>query len=69
MKVLFFLGVSCLILSFFSTALTWVDATAILFAVFFAGLIQTFCDWGKEKQFLLLQAEIRKDTIKVLRGA
>jgi len=36
--------------------------------VVFAGLIQTFCDWGKEKQFLLLQEEIKNDKTNVLRG-
>jgi len=54
MQVLIVLGAACLALSFFSEAVTWVDATSIFFAVFFAGLIQTLCDWGKEAQFLRL---------------
>ena len=40
----------------------------IYFAVVFAGLIQTFCDWGKEKQFLRLQKEIMNEKVDVLRG-
>ena len=31
-------------------------------------MIQTFCDWGKEKQFLRLQTEIMNEKITVLRG-
>ena len=31
-------------------------------------MIQTFCDWGKEKQFLRLQAEILNEKVTVLRG-
>jgi len=65
---LLLLGGVCLALSFFSEAVTWIDATSIFFAVFFAGLIQTFCDWGKEKQFLMLQDEINNDMCNVLRG-
>lgn len=68
MQVLFWLGIACLVLSFFSSAVTWVDSLSILIAVLFAGLIQTFCDWGKEKQFLLLQEEIKNDKVNVLRG-
>jgi len=68
MQVLLLLGAACLVLCFFSDSVTWVDAVSILFAVLFAGLIQTFCDWGKEKQFLLLQEEIKNDKVNVLRG-
>lgn len=49
MQVLLFLGAACLLLSFFADNVTWIDAASIAFAVLFAGLIQTFCDWGKEK--------------------
>lgn len=46
----------------------WLEAVSIYFAVLFAGLIQTFCDWGKEKQFLRLQDEIMNEQVVVLRG-
>ena len=69
MQVLIFLGAACLALCFFSDVVNFIDAASIWFAVFFAGLIQTFCDWGKEKQFLLLQDEIKNDMCNVLRGA
>lgn len=69
MQVLFVLGIACLLLSFYSDAVSWVDAVSILFAILFAGGIQTICDWGKEKQFLLLKEEIKNDTVCVLRGA
>ena len=36
----------------------WLEAISIYFAVLFAAMVQTFCDWGKEKQFLRLQNEI-----------
>ena len=58
-----------LILSFFADAVSWVDAASIYFALIFAGMIQTFCDWGKNKEFLLLQEEIKNDKVNVLRGA
>jgi len=31
-------------------------------------MVQTFCDWGKEKQFLRLQNEIQNEKVTVLRG-
>lgn len=31
-------------------------------------MIQTFCDWGKEKQFLRLRAEVMNEKCVVLRG-
>jgi len=31
-------------------------------------MIQTLCDWGKEKQFLKLRAEIMNEKVTVLRG-
>ena len=31
-------------------------------------MVQTFCDWGKEKQFLRLQNEIQNEKVIVLRG-
>lgn len=68
MQVLVFLGLVCLGLCFFCDAVTWVDSASILVAVLFAGMIQTLCDWGKEKQFLLLQEEIKNDKVNVLRG-
>lgn len=68
MLVLLGLAAGCLVLSFFSDSVTFVDSISIAFAVLFAGIIQTFCDWGKEKQFLMLQEEIKKDTVNVIRG-
>ena len=47
----------------------WLEAVSIYFAILFAATIQTFCDWGKEKQFLRLQDEIMKEASTVLRGA
>ena len=49
MQVLFVLGIACLLLSFYSSSVSWVDSVSILFAILFAGAIQTVCDWGKEK--------------------
>ena len=46
----------------------WLEAVSIYFAILFAATIQTFCDWGKEKQFLRLQDEIMNETSTVLRG-
>ena len=69
MIVLIIFGLATLVLAFFSSAIVWVDSASILVAVLFAGLIQTFCDWGKEKQFLLLADEIKKDKVNVIRGS
>jgi len=46
----------------------WLESVSIYFAVLFAAMIQTFCDWGKEKQFLRLQTEIMNEKVSVLRG-
>ena len=46
----------------------WLEAVSIYFAILFAATIQTFCDWGKEKQFLRLQDEIMNESTTVLRG-
>lgn len=46
----------------------WLESISIYFAVLFAATVQTFCDWGKEKQFLRLQTEIMNEKVTVLRG-
>ena len=46
----------------------WLESISIYFAVLFAAMVQTFCDWGKEKQFLRLQNEIQNEKVVVLRG-
>lgn len=60
MQVLIVLGGISLLLAFFAPGVNkWskiLEAISIFFAVFFAGMIQTFCDWGKEKQFLRLRS-------------
>lgn len=67
--VLLGFATASLVISFFqSIPYKWLEAVTIYFAVLFAGLIQTFCDWGKEKQFLRLQKEIMDEKIQVLRG-
>lgn len=48
--------------------LDWVEAVSVYFAVIFAALIQTLCDWGKERQFLNLRAEIVNQKCTVYRG-
>ena len=57
-----------LAVSIFSADKKYLEAISIYFAVIFAGMIQTFCDWGKEKQFLRLRSEIMKEKVTVLRG-
>lgn len=57
-----------LVISFFSSEISILESISIFFAVIFAGMIQTFCDWGKEKQFLRLRAEIMNEKCVVLRG-
>ena len=58
-----------LVLALFSTTpYAWVESVSVYFAVLFACLIQTMCDWGKEAQFLRLQSEIKNQKITVLRG-
>jgi magnesium-transporting ATPase (P-type) len=36
----------------------WLESVSIYFAVIFAALLQSFCDYGKERQFLNLRGEI-----------
>ena len=55
--------------SFYSEAnFAWLQSVSVAFAVIFAALISSICDYGKQKQFLNLQAEIIKQQITVLRG-
>lgn len=73
MQVLIVLGFASLALALFSSAhgQKWskiLEAISIFFAVFFAGILQTLCDWGKEKQFLRLRSEIMNEKVHVLRG-
>ena len=46
----------------------WLESVSIYFAVVFAALLASFCDYGKERQFLNLRAEIMNEKITVLRG-
>jgi len=65
------LGAASLLIALFQTEqhpYKWVEGVSIFIAVLFAGLIQTFCDWGKEKQFLRLRQEIMAEKVTVLRG-
>ena len=38
------------------------------FAVLFAAVVASLCDYAKQKQFLNLSAEIEKQEVSVLRG-
>lgn len=70
MQVLLILGTASLIISLFQDVkYKWLESVSIYFAVVFAGLIQTLCDWGKEKQFLRLRQEIMNEKVSVLRGS
>lgn len=72
MQVLIILGGISLLLAFFAPGMNkWskiLEAISIFFAVLFAGMLQTVCDWGKEKQFLRLRSEIMSEKVQVLRG-
>ena len=48
-QILLIFATISLVVSIFSANKKWVEAISIYFAVIFAGLIQTFCDWGKER--------------------
>ena len=67
-QILLIFATISLVVSIFSANKKWLEAISIYFAVIFAGLIQTFCDWGKERQFLRLRTEIMKEKVTVLRG-
>lgn len=66
--LLAFATISLLVSLFGGESYKWIEAISIYFAVLFAGIIQTLCDWGKEKQFLKLRAEIMNEKVTVLRG-
>ena len=58
-----------LVASFWSeTPYKWLESVSIYFAVLFAAMVGSFCDYGKERQFLNLQGEIMREKITVLRG-
>ena len=39
----------------------WLESVSIYFAVAFAAMIQSLCDYGKERQFLNLRSEIMNE--------
>jgi len=47
--VLLIFATISLVISFFSPDVSFIESLSIYIAVGFAGMIQTFCDWGKEK--------------------
>jgi magnesium-transporting ATPase (P-type) len=58
-QLLLIVATILLILALWSeTPYAWVESVSVYFAVLFACLIQTVCDYGKETQFLRLQGEI-----------
>ena len=67
-QVLLIFATISLVISFFSPDVSFIESLSIYIAVGFAGMIQTFCDWGKEKQFLRLRAEVMNEKCVVLRG-
>ena len=46
----------------------WLKSVSVAIAVFFAALIASLCDYGKQKQFLNLQKEILNERCTVIRG-
>ena len=48
-QVLLIFATISLVISFFSPDVSFIESLSIYIAVGFAGMIQTFCDWGKEK--------------------
>ena len=46
----------------------WHESVSIYFAVLFAAMVGSFCDYGKERQFLSLRSEIMAEKTTVLRG-
>ena len=60
--------ISLTVALFSETKYKWLESVTIYFAVVFAGLVQAFCDWLKEKQFLRLHSLIIKDQTKVIRN-
>lgn len=69
LQVLMILGLISLVISWtMHDESRWLESISIWFVVLFVCLIQALCDWGKEKQFLTLQAEVMNEKITVLRG-
>ena len=80
-QVLLFFGLLTLVISIFASpgkdateeeksanSARYLESISIFFAVALATSIQTFCDWGKERQFLRLREEVLKQRVTVLRG-
>ena len=58
-----------LLLSFWSDVpYMWLEAVTIYFAVAFAALVGSLCDYGKARQFLNLRGEIMNQKTTVVRG-
>lgn len=66
------MGFACvqLVISFYSSdKYTWLQPISVLFAVFFACLISSACDYSKLLQQRSIVTEIQRETCSIIRGA
>jgi hypothetical protein len=61
MLLLVFASISLFASLWSATPYKWLESISIYFAVIFASAVATGCDYGKEKQFLNLRAEIMNE--------
>lgn len=47
---------------------SWVEGVSIYFAVFFIALFASATNYAKEKQFLVLDEEVKNEEVNVVRG-
>lgn len=68
-QILLLFATISLVCSFWSTVpYKYLESVSIYFAVFFAAIIASTCDYSKNKQFVNLQQEIKNEKVCVLRG-
>lgn len=69
MRVLLIAATLTLIIGLLSEkSYQWVEGASIYFAVAFIAIFASSCDLLKERQFLKLNEEIRKQEVSVVRG-
>jgi Ca2+-transporting ATPase len=64
-----FAGLQLFVSFYSSDKWAWLQAISVAFAVVFACLIGSLCDYAKQKQQLRQVAMIQDETCKVIRGA
>jgi magnesium-transporting ATPase (P-type) len=69
-RVLFIAGIVSIVISFYNEHETypWAEGFSIICACLFITTLTALCEWGKNKQYMILHDAIREEKVAVIRG-